>query len=81
MSPIVLIFFFTFNLFIPLGMLSSHSSMTLERLHSMLRLISNGSESNEAKFDMNIMQLKRFLQTLIDSNRLEYIDNAYRIRK
>ena len=62
-------------------MLSSHSSMTLERLHSMLRLISNGSESNEAKFDMNIMQLKRFLQTLIDSNRLEYIDNAYRIRK
>ena len=62
-------------------MLSSHSSMTLERWHSMLRLISNGSESNEAKFDMNIMQLKRFLQTLIDSNRLEYIDNAYRIRK
>ena len=62
-------------------MLSSHGSMTLERLHSMLRLISDGSESNEAKFDMNIMQLRRYLQTLIDDNQLEHLDNAYRIRK
>ena len=62
-------------------MLASHGSMTLERLHSMLRLISNGSESNEAKFDMNMVQLRRYLQKLIDTNQLEYFDNAYRIRK
>jgi hypothetical protein len=63
------------------GMLSSHGSMTVERLHSMLRLISNGGEGNEAKFDMNMVQLRRFLQTLIEENKLEYIDNSYRIRK
>lgn len=62
-------------------MLASHGSMTLERLHSMLRLISNGSESNEAKFDMNMVQLRRYLQKLIDTNQLEYFDNSYRIRK
>ena len=64
-----------------IGMLASHGSMTLERLHSMLRLISNGSESNEAKFDMNMVQLRRYLQKLIDTNQLEYFDKSYRIRK
>jgi Anaphase promoting complex (APC) subunit 2 len=63
------------------GMLSSHESMHIERLHSMLRLISNNSEGNEAKFDMNLVQLRKFLQTLIDANKIEFIDNAYRIRK
>ena len=62
-------------------MLSSHDSMTVERLHSLLRLISQGTEGQEAKFDMNIVQLRRFLQTLIDENKLELIDNAYRLRK
>ena len=64
-----------------IGILASHGSMTLERLHSMLRLISNGSESNEAKFDMNLVQLRRYLQTSIDTNQLEFFDDAYRIRK
>ena len=47
----------------------------------MLRLISSNSEGNEAKFDMNLVQLRKFLQTLIDANKIEFIDNAYRIRK
>ena len=64
-----------------IGILASHGSMTLERLHSMLRLISNGSESNEAKFDMNLVQLRRYLQTSIDTNQLEFFDDSYRIRK
>ena len=63
------------------GMLSSHESMHIERLHSMLRLISSNSEGNEAKFDMNLVQLRQFLQTLIDANKIEFIDNTYRIRK
>lgn len=62
-------------------MLSSHESMHIERLHSMLRLISSNSEGNEAKFDMNLVQLRQFLQTLIDANKIEFIDNTYRIRK
>jgi DNA-binding SARP family transcriptional activator len=62
-------------------MLSSHDSMNIERLHSMLRLLSSGSEANEAKFDMNVVQFRRFLQTLIDDNKLEFIDSSYRIRK
>ena len=63
-------------------MLSSHDSMTLERLHTMLRLVAGGSNNpNEAKFDMNLVEFRRYLQTLIDSDHLEFIDNAYRWRK
>ena len=62
------------------GILSSHGKMTLERLHSMLRLISDGS-NNEAKFDMTVVQLRRFLLTLIDAKKLELLDDTYSIRK
>jgi hypothetical protein len=70
-------------------MLSSQGSMTLERLHSMLRLLTAGtgvgggagSGINEERFDMNMVQLRRYMQTLADADKVELIDNAYRVRK
>jgi hypothetical protein len=52
----------------------------------MLRLLASGSGGggggpNEMKFDMNMVQLRRYLQTLVDADKVELIDNAYRIRK
>jgi Anaphase promoting complex (APC) subunit 2 len=67
--------------FITPGMLSSHDSMSLERLHAMLRLLASGGGANEVKFDMNMVQLRRFLQSLVDADKLEFSDNVYRIRK
>jgi anaphase-promoting complex subunit 2 len=63
------------------GMLKSHDSMPLERIHAMLKLLASGGEGNEAKYDMNMVQLRKFMQTLIDRDELEYFDNLYRIRK
>ena len=63
------------------GMLTSHESMSLERLHSMLRMVACGGAGNEVKFDMNLLQLRRFMQTLVDKEKIEMIDNVYKLRK
>lgn len=63
------------------GMLSSQGSMSIERIHSMLKLMINtdsgGAGDNAVKYDMTVVNLRRFLQTLIDSDKLEYIDGMY----
>jgi len=43
------------------GMLTSHESMTLERLHAMLRMVASGGGANEVKFDMNLVQVCKAL--------------------
>mmetsp|Transcript_31089 Transcript_31089/g.29672 ORF Transcript_31089/g.29672 Transcript_31089/m.29672 type:complete len:145 (-) Transcript_31089:12-446(-) len=63
------------------GMLRSHDSMPLERIHAMLKLLASGGEGNEVKYDMSMVQLRKFMQTLVDGDELEYFDNLYRIRK
>jgi len=64
------------------GMLSSHGTMTLEKIHNMLKMVaSGGSGESGAKFDMNLVQLLRFLQTLIDKDMLEVESGNYRLRK
>ena len=63
-------------------MLTNQDSMTLERIHTMIRLITAGSTDSKFRFDMNMVQLKRFLQTLCDAEKLEIIDGgAYRLRR
>ena len=64
------------------GMLSSSDKMSLERMHQMLKMMASGGAGQEAsKFDMTLMQLHRFLQTLIDANKIELVDGVYTIRK
>jgi anaphase-promoting complex subunit 2 len=60
-----------------LGILSSQGSISLDRLHSMLSLMmSDGSSASN--FDMTILDLRRYLQTLIEADILENIDGMYR---
>ena len=71
-----------------IGMLSNVESMPIERIHSMLRMMStsaangNSGSNEEFKFDMNIVQLKRYLQRLVDIDVLDLVsDNTYQLKK
>lgn len=60
--------------------------MPLERLHTMLKLIagasgSTGGGSGDIKFDMGMVQLQRFLQILVDTDRLEFAEGVYMTAK
>lgn len=61
-------------------MLSNNGTMGLERIHTMLTLISNGSD-NEVRMDMNLIQLRHYLQTLVDNGELDNIDGVYSLVK
>ena len=64
------------------GMLSNQESMTLERIHTLLKLMSGSDTRSDLKYDLNIMQLHQFLVKLVDSNKIELIDGSYRnVRK
>ena len=63
------------------GMLHGHDSMSLERIHSLLKLVASGGGSGEMKYDMNMVQLRRFLQTMVDSDKIELIDGLFRAIK
>lgn len=62
------------------GMLSGHDSMSLERIHSLLKLVASGA-TGEMKYDMNMVQLRRFLQAMVDSDKIEMIDGLFRAIK
>lgn len=54
----------------------------MERVHTMLRLVTSGSNDAKFSFDMNLVQFKRFMQTLCDSDVLEIVENgSYRLRR
>lgn len=70
------------------GLLSGpgNSTMSLERLHSMLRLLSGGGgagggaagmSAGDLRFDMTPQQLRQFLQGLVDAGKIEYIEGVY----
>ena len=61
-------------------MLLNQESMHLERIHTMLKMLSSGNSSG-VRFDMNLVQLKKFLQKLVNSDVLEIIDGDYRLRR
>ena len=54
--------------------------MPLERVHTMLRLVTGGASDARFTFDMNMVQFKKFMQTLVDSELLEIVENgSYRL--
>lgn len=73
------------------GLLLNNKSMTVDRIHEMLKILSiatggsaNGSNSNNQdifNYDLNPTQLRNFLNTLIDKNLIEYIDGSYQLIK
>ena len=64
------------------GLLTNHGTMSLERIHTMLKLIASGGAAGGApRFDMNLVQLQKFLQLLIDQDKIESgAEGHYRIR-
>jgi hypothetical protein len=75
------------------GLLSGHGSMSLERLHTMLKLLSGGGGSGgggggagagggggggaDVAFTMSLPQLRQFLQAMVDQGKIEFLDGAY----
>ena len=57
------------------GMLRSHGSMPLERVHTMLRMMSS---AGDVPFEMNIVELRGFLAQMDD---IESVNNLYDLRK
>jgi len=66
------------------GLLTSHGTMSLDRLYTMLKLISttagrnaaagtagSNSSSSDGAFDMNAQQLRAYLQSLVDRRTIE----------
>lgn len=63
-------------------MLSTHDSLPLERIHTMLRLVTAGSTDAKFSFDMNLVQFKKFMQTLCDSDILEIVEGgSYKLKR
>jgi hypothetical protein len=63
-------------------MLSNQEAMPLERVHTMLRLVTSGSNDARFTYDMNLVQFKRFMQNLCDAEVLEIVENgSYRLRR
>jgi DNA-binding IscR family transcriptional regulator len=65
-------------------MLLNQESMHLERIHVMLKMLSQGaSDGKVGRFDLNLVQLKRYLQTLVQQDVLEIVEGggSYRLRR
>lgn len=67
------------------GLLSSHGTMNLERLHTLLKLLSGGGVSGGAvsdmHFDMSLPELRQYLQSQVDQHKIELIDGVYSLCK
>ena len=61
--------------------LSPHGSMTLERIQTPLRLLASGESDRDVKFPRNMLQLQRFLQTLVVADILVNENNTYSLPK
>lgn len=59
------------------GFLKGHKSMDLDNLHSLLK----NSFLAEERFDMTVLELKQFLQKLIDQGAVEVLGTSYSLVK
>lgn len=53
--------------------------MPIERIHSMLKVIA--SAASEFNFEMNLIEFRRYLQGLIDDDKVEFRNGAYLWKK
>lgn len=61
------------------GMLNaSNDSMSIERIDTLMKLVATGSGSSDLRCDFNMVQLRHFLQSMVDSNKIEIVDGNYR---
>ena len=63
-----------------IGLLSNHESMSLERMFSMLKMLFAGTgEDMLNRIDMNIVMLRKFLAGMVETEKIDLIDNVYRV--
>jgi len=62
-------------------MLQNQDGMLLERIHAMLKMVAAGGGAGGVRYDLSIVQLRKFLQTLITADKLEIVDGLYKLRK
>lgn len=53
--------------------------MTADKLYNVVKMMFVGN--NTARFDMTLVQFLKYLQSLLDEDKLEVIDGLYRLRK
>jgi len=71
------------------GLLVNHKTMTLERLFSMLKMLSEASDGNGASnngntifsFDMTQIQLRNHMSLMVERELVEYFDGTYSLPK
>jgi anaphase-promoting complex subunit 2 len=63
------------------GILTNQGNLTLDRIHTMLKLVASGDSGSEMKYEMTMMQLKKFLQNMINTDIVEMDSGGYIIRK
>ena len=64
------------------GLLSNHDYMTVERIFSMLKLLFVGTGNDIMnKLDMNIVSLRKQLILMVESEKIDFMDNKYMARK
>lgn len=62
------------------GMLTSTGSMTVERVHTMLKLLVGGGGGGDVVYDLNPVQLQQFLLSMVEQNQLEFMDGVFSIK-
>ena len=66
------------------GMLTNHSKMSLERMHSTLRMLSGGSGSEGAsggvRYTMTQQELEKYLNSLIAREKIELLEGMYMLK-
>ena len=65
-----------------LGLLANHDSMTLERIYAMLKMLFSGTGDDVLnRIDMNILSLRKFLAGMVETDKIDLVDNRYMSRK
>ena len=65
------------------GLLSNTDSMTLERLFTLLKMLFEGAGNDDLlnRVGMNILSLRKFLATMVETEKIDLVDNVYRLHK
>ena len=62
-----------------MGLLTNQDNMTVERIHSMLKMLYSGSSDDVmTRLGMNIVSLSKFLGTMVEAEKIDFVDNVYR---
>lgn len=67
-------------MFVVAGMLTSHKSMDLQKMHTMLKLFGSGSDGSK-KYSLTAQELERYLLTLVAADKIEVYDGQYSLKK